>query len=176
MWRLILVVCLVARAAAADDLVIGDFKLVRVVDGDTIRVDGLDNSLRLLGLDTEETFKHAKERRAYAAGWDSYVKGVRGDSPRPVKFATPMGDEAKAWAERFFAGVTTVRLERDDADEIRDRYKRYLAYVLVERDGQWLNYNVEAVRAGMAPYFPKYGRSRRYHDAFVKAEAEAKAA
>ena len=177
MWRLILVVCLVARVAAADDgLVIGDYKLVRVVDGDTIRVDGLDSSLRLLGLDTEETFKHAKERRAYAAGWDSYVKGVRGDSPRPVKFATPMGDEAKAWAEQFFAGVKTVRLERDDADEIRDRYKRYLAYVLVEKDGKWLNYNVEAVRAGMAPYFPKYGRSRRYHDAFVAAEAEAKAA
>jgi len=176
MWRLVLVCCLVARVAAADDLVIGDFPLVRVVDGDTIRVEGLDNSLRLLGLDAEETFKHAKERRAYAAGWASYVAGVRGDARRPVKFATPMGDEAKAWAEQFFAGVKTVRLERDDADEIRDRYNRYLAYVLVERDGKWLNYNVEAVRAGMAPYFPKYGRSRRYHAQFVKAEAEAKAA
>ena len=178
MWRLVLVFCcfVLPRAAAADDLVIGDFPLVRVVDGDTIRVEGLDNSLRLLGLDTEEPFKHAKERRAYAAGWASYVAGVRGDSRRPVKFATPMGDEAKTWAEHFFAGIKTVRLERDDADEIRDRYNRYLAYVLVERDGKWLNYNVEAVRAGMAPYFPKYGRSRRYHAEFVKAEAEAKAA
>ena len=176
MWRLILVVCLVARAAAAEDLTFGDYTLVRVVDGDTIRVEGLDNSLRLLGLDTEETFKHAKERRAYAAGWDSYVHDARGGSPRPAKFATPMGDEAKAWAEQFFSGVHTVRLERDDPEEIRDRYGRYLAYVLVERDGKWVNYNVEAVRAGMAPYFPKYGRSRRYHDAFVKAEAEAKAA
>ncbi|HSN29172.1 MAG TPA: thermonuclease family protein [Kofleriaceae bacterium] len=177
MWRLLLVLCLVARAAAADDgLVIGDYKLVRVVDGDTIRVEGLDNSLRLLGLDTEETFKHAKERRAYAAGWDSYVRDARGGSRHPAKFATPMGDEAKAWAEQFFAGVRTVRLERDDAEEIRDRYHRYLAYVLVEKGGKWLNYNVEAVRAGMAPYFPKYGRSRRYHEAFVQAEAEAKAA
>jgi len=176
MWRLVLILALVARTAAADPLVIGEFPFVRVVDGDTIKVEGLDASLRLLGLDTEETFKHAKERRAYAAGWTSYIKGVRGASPRPVKFATPMGEEAKAWAEQFFKGVTTVRLERDDADEIRDRYNRYLAYVLVQRDGKWVNYNVEAVRAGMAPYFPKYGTSRRFHAEFVKAEAEAKAA
>jgi len=176
--RFALVLALVARTAAADPLVIGEFPLTRVVDGDTIKVEGLDSSLRLLGLDTEETFKHAAERRAYAAGWDSYVKGVRGASAtgRPVKFATPMGMEAKAWAEKFFAGVKKVRLERDDAEEIRDRYNRYLAYVFVEKDGKWLDYNVEAVRAGMAPYFPKYGTSRRFHAEFVKAEAEAKAA
>jgi len=178
MWRPIsvLLLVLVARAAAADPLVIGEFPLTRVVDGDTIKVEGLDSSLRLLGLDTEETFKHAAERRAYAAGWDSYVKGVRGASQKPVKFATPMGMEAKAWAEQFFSGVHKVRLERDDAEEIRDRYNRYLAYVFVEKDGKWLDYNVEAVRAGMAPYFPKYGTSRRFHAEFVKAEAEAKAA
>ena len=60
-----------------------------VVDGDTIRVKGLDNSMRLLGLDTEETFKHDDERNAYAAGWDRYKKKMRGDSSRPVKMATP---------------------------------------------------------------------------------------
>ena len=178
MWRLVfaLLLALVTRTAAADPLVIGEFPLAKVVDGDTIKVDGLDSSLRLLGLDTEETFKHAAERRAYAAGWDSYVKGVRGTSRRPVKFATPMGMEAKAGAEKFFAGVHQVRLERDDPEEIRDRYNRYLAYVFVEKGGKWLNYNVEAVRAGMAPYFPKYGTSRRFHKELVKAEAEAKAA
>ena len=51
--------------AGLDPLVIGDFAIVKVVDGDTIRVDGLDSSIRILSIDTEETFKHASERRAY---------------------------------------------------------------------------------------------------------------
>jgi endonuclease YncB( thermonuclease family) len=177
---LLVLAALVATASAkphdSSGLVIGEFALTKVVDGDTIRVDGLDSSLRLLGIDTEETFKHASERRAFDAGWEQYEKDVRGTSPRPVKFATPMGMEAKDWAEKFFAGADKVRLERDDPKQIRDRYNRYLAYVFVQKNGVWVNYNVEAVRAGMAPYFPKYGRSRRFHDEFVKAEAEAKAA
>jgi endonuclease YncB( thermonuclease family) len=171
-----LVACRASEAAPASDIAIGEYKLARVVDGDTIRVEGLDASLRLLGIDTEETFKHDKERKAYAQGWDAYVKAERGDSPHPVKMATPLGDQAKAWAVAWFAGAEKVRLERDDPQEIRDRYDRYLAYVFAWKDGAWANYNVEAVRAGMSPYFPKYGRSRRFHAAFVAAEAEAKAA
>jgi endonuclease YncB( thermonuclease family) len=166
----------VAVADPAADVVIGEYKLDRVVDGDTVRVKGLDSSLRLLGIDSEETFKHDKERRAYAKGWDSYTKAARGSSPRPAKFATPLGDAAKTWAEQWFAGVDKVRLERDDPHEVEDRYRRYLAYVLAEKHGKWLNYNVEAVRAGMSPYFPKYGRSRRFDRDFIAAEAEAKAA
>src|SRR3569623_1422348 len=165
----------IARSPASD-LVIGEFPLVRVVDGDTVRVKGLDSSLRLLGIDTEETFKHDKERRAYMKGFAAYAKDVRGASPRPAKFATPLGDEAKRWAEAWFKDVTTVRLERDDPHEIKDRYRRYLAYVRAEKHGKWVNYNVEAVRAGMSPYFPKYGRSRRFDRDFIAAEAEAKAA
>jgi endonuclease YncB( thermonuclease family) len=174
MLRTILLCSLIALVAHADPF--GEFKVTRVVDGDTIRVDGLDNSLRLLGIDTEETFKHKSERDAYAAGWAQYVVAVRGRSPHPVKFATPLGEDGKKFAEQWFAGVDVVRLERDDPQEIRDRYNRYLAYVLANKHGKWLNYNVEAVRAGMSPYFPKYGRSRRYHADFVAAEAEAKAA
>jgi endonuclease YncB( thermonuclease family) len=162
----------------APGLVIGEFPLASkaVVDGDTIHVVGLNSSLRLLGIDTEETFKHEAERRAYEAGWEKYLKDQRGTSPHPVKMATPFGDEAKHFAERFFAGAATVRLERDHPKEVRDYYDRYLAYVFVQKDGQWLNYNVEAVRAGMAPYFSKYGYSRRFHNEFVTAENEARAA
>ncbi len=177
MLRSIIACSLVAFACAhAEPAFAPEYKVTRVVDGDTIRVDGLDSSLRLLGIDTEETFKHKSERDAYAAGWSQYVTTVRGASPHPVKFATPLGEDAKKWAEAWFAGVDVVRLERDDENEIRDRYNRYLAYVLAKKDGKWLCYNVEAVRAGMSPYFPKYGRSRRYHADFVAAEAEARAA
>jgi endonuclease YncB( thermonuclease family) len=157
-------------------IVVGEFHLTKVVDGDTVKVDGLDSSLRLLGIDTEETFKNEADRRGAEAGLDQYMKDKRGTSKRPVKMATPMGEQAKVFAKHFFEGVDKVRVERDHPAEIRDRYNRYLAYVLANKNGAWVNYNVECVRAGMAPYFPKYGNSRRFHAEFVAAQAEAKAA
>jgi len=157
-------------------LVIGEFKVTKVTDGDTIRVDGLDASLRLLGVDTEETFKSEGDRRMFENGWQQYIVAKRNGSPRPQKYPTPLGEDAKHFADNFFADVDKVRLERDHPAEIRDRYNRYLAYVFVNRGGKWVNYNVEAVRAGMGPYFPKYGQSRRFHAEFVAAQQEARAA
>lgn len=157
-------------------LVLGEFHLTKVVDGDTIRVDGLDSSLRLLGLDTEETFKNDADRRAAEGDFNAYLESKRGASKHPVKAASPLGEDAKHFAMKFFHGVKKVRIERDVAGEIRDRYDRYLAYVFAWKDGAWVNYNVECVRAGMSPYFSKYGYSQRFHEEFVAAEAEAKAA
>jgi endonuclease YncB( thermonuclease family) len=157
-------------------LTIGEFHLTKVTDGDTIRVDGLESSLRLVGLDAEETFKNEHDKRAAETDFAKYMLDKRGDGKHPVKAATPLGEAAKEFGKQFFHGATKVRLERDDAREIRDRYDRYLAYVFVEKDGKWVNYNVELVRAGLSPYFMKYGYSRRFHDEFVAAEAEAKAA
>lgn len=157
-------------------LVIGEFRVTKIPDGDTIRVDGLDSSLRLLGIDTEETFKGENERREFEAGWQDYIKNKRGDRPRPAKYATPLGEDGKKYAEAFFEGAGKVRLERDHPAEIRDAYQRYLAYVFVQKGGTWVNYNIECVRAGMSPYFPKYGNSRRFHDEFLKAQNEARAA
>ncbi len=160
----------------APGLVIGEFSLPAnaIVDGDTIKVRGLETSLRLLAIDTEETYKRDADRRASDSDFDTYLKNKKGDSVRPAKAATPLGEEAKKWAKNFFAGTTTVRLERDHPKEIRGRYGRYLAYVFVQKNGAWVNYNVEAVRAGMTPYFSKYGYSRRFHPDFVQAEKEAK--
>ncbi len=159
-------------------LLVGEFALGQraILDGDTIRVVGLSNTLRLLGIDTEETFKYKKEWRAYDAGFEAYLLEQQAHTHGPVKCATPLGMDAKVFAETFFHGVTHVRVERDHPRELRDRYDRMLAYVLIERNGQWLNYNVEAVRAGMSPYFPKYGYSRRFHEAFVQAQDQARAA
>ena len=157
-------------------LVIGEFKVTKITDGDTIRVDGLDSSLRLLGVDTEETFKSEGDRRAFEAGWQQYIADKRGKSPRPVKYPTPLGEDAMLFAKKFFEGADKVRLERDHPAEIRDKFQRYLTYVFVQRKGTWVNYCVEAVRAGMGPYFPKYGQSRRFHKEFVEAQAEARAA
>lgn len=147
-----------------------------VIDGDTVKVKGLNASLRLLAIDTEETFKKDSERQAFAAGWEQYKKKMRGNSPRPVKMATPLGEDAKHFAQAFFEGVTEVRLERDHPGEIRGFYGRYLTYVFAKKNGQWVNYNVECVRAGMSPYFTKYGRSRRFHREFLEAQKEAQEA
>lgn len=159
-------------------LVIGEFRLARkaILDGDTIRVAGLPKSLRLLGIDTEETFKSIQDRIDAENDFEAYLRAKRGNSPKPVKAATPMGEEAKRFAEDFFRGVSVVRLERDHPEEIRDYYGRFLAYVFVHKNGRWVNYNVEAVRAGMSPYFTKYGYSRRFHKEFMKAEEEARSA
>lgn len=155
---------------------VGEFRITRIVDGDTIWVDGIDASLRLLGIDTEETFKNEADRRAVETDWNLYLKNKRNGGKRPVKLATPLGEQAKTFAKEFFDKVEMVRIERDHPAEIRDAYDRYLAYVLANKNGKWLVYNVEVVRAGMAPYFGKYGYSRRYHKEFVQAQMEAKAA
>jgi endonuclease YncB( thermonuclease family) len=151
-------------------IVVGEFHLSKIVDGDTIKVEGLDASLRLIGDDTEETFKNEADRRGAEAGFEAYLKEKKGSSSRPVKAATPMGEQAKVYAKNWFAGVDKVRIERDHPAEIRDRYNRYLAYVFANKNGTWVNYNVEVVRAGMSPYFPKYGNSRRFHAEFIAAQ------
>ncbi len=157
-------------------VIVGEFRVTRIVDGDTIWVDGIDASLRLLGIDTEETFKNEADRRAVESDWPGYLVNKRHGGRRPVKLATPLGEQAKVFAKEFFDKVDRVRIERDHPAEIRDAYDRYLAYVVANKNGKWLVYNVECVRAGMAPYFGKYGYSRRYHADFLKAEEEAKAA
>jgi endonuclease YncB( thermonuclease family) len=160
-------------------LVIGEFPINgagAVIDGDTIRIDVLRNTLRLLAIDTEETFKDDAERQAFARGWEQYKKQMRGDSERPVKMGTPLGEEATEWARAFFEKAATVRLERDHPGEIRGYFGRYLAYVFVEKDGRWVNYNLEIVRAGLSPYFTKYGRSRRFHREFEEAQRQAREA
>jgi endonuclease YncB( thermonuclease family) len=162
----------------APGLFLGEFPLAAdpVLDGDTIRVEGLESTLRLVGLDAEETIKDEGSRRAVEDDWPKYLDAKRGSARHPIKAGTPMGEEAKRFAKSFFSRVDRVRLERDDPREIRDRFDRYLAYAFVRIDGRWVNYNLEAVRAGMSPYFTKYSYSRRFHDEFAAAEKEARAA
>jgi endonuclease YncB( thermonuclease family) len=149
-----------------------------VVDGDTLRVEGLQGSLRLLGIDTEETFKDAGRLALARRDWDEYLKLVyAGENPaRPPKFGTPLGEAARHFAETFFADAKSVRLEHDDPARKTGYYGRHLVHVLLQREGGWVHYNVEVVRQGLSPYFVKYGRCRRYHERFLAAEAEARAA
>lgn len=159
-----------------EGIVLGEFRLSKhpVVDGDTIRVVGLGKTIRLLGIDTEEKTKGPRQRREIERDFADHLRRARGSSRRPVRASTPMGDEATAFAGSFFEPGDVVRLERDDAYTLRGGFGRPLAYVFVRKDGRWTSYNVEAVRAGMSPYFTKYGYSRRFHQQFARAEEEAR--
>ena len=167
-----------SAAATQEGLLIGEYRLApdAVIDGDTIRVEGIEKSIRLLSLDTEERFHGKAERVAATKDFNHYLKSKRGDTKRPRKAGTPMGEEATEFAKTFFQGAESIRLERDDPKEIRGHFGRILAYAFVEKDGRWTSYNVECVRAGMSPYFTKYGYSHRFHNQFSHAEAEAREA
>ena len=167
------------RSAPPDaaELTLGAFRIDgerAAVDGDTLRVRGIDSVVRLVGLDTEERLTDPGDREDAARDFASYARRNRGDSRRPVKYGTPLGDEATSFARSFFAGHREVRLELDAQGRGHGYFGRPLAHAFVERDGGDGHYNLEAVRAGMSPYFVKYGRSQRFDSEFRAAQSEAR--
>ena len=95
----------------------------RVVDGDTIivNVNGKEERVRLIGVDTPET-KHPS---------------------KPIEY---FGKEASAFTKSMVEGKK-VRLDYDQ--EKRDRYGRLLAYVYLE-DGAFLNAEIVKQGYGFA--------------------------
>jgi micrococcal nuclease len=139
---------------------IQNLQITKVVDGDTVKVDidGKNESLRLICVDTEES---------YSGG------------SKPVTVA---GKEASEMAKQYFAtedgGLAKIDIEFDTDDPIeiavekhRDNYGRLLCYVYKGEE----NYNLKLIQEGWSPYFLKYGRSRLYHRSMTEAEAIAKA-
>lgn len=90
------------------------YNVTKVTDGDTIHIDmdGTDEKIRLIGINTPETV-----------------------DPRTAVqcFGKEASDRMKELAEG-----KVVRLEYDDSQGMRDTYGRLLAYVYLE-DGQMLN-------------------------------------
>lgn len=86
------------------DLISGQtYQVERVVDGDTIRLVGYKDAVRLIGADTPETV-------------------------HPDKPPQPFGKEATEFTKNFFTGGT-VRIETDGPP--RDKYGRHLAHLWV---------------------------------------------
>jgi endonuclease YncB( thermonuclease family) len=167
-----------ARGATAAELVLGTYPLGAdaLVDGDTLRVAGV-GSVRILGLDCEEVFKNARDRAAAAADFAAYARAQRGESKTPVKFGTPDGEAARELVRGLLAQATTVRLERDEVGgHERDGFDRALAHAILIGPAGEKHLALEVVRAGLSPYFVKYGRTRRWHAELAAAELEARAA
>jgi len=147
------------------------------IDGDTVGVAGLDASIRMDGFDTEEVLHgHSDRRLRMYSDFEGYAAEIYAENPGLPKYPTPLGELAQEYARQFFSGDTEVRLEFDELTRTRGYFSRYLVYVYGLREGGWVNYNIESVRAGMSPYFTKYGYSARFHEEFLEAEAEARAA
>lgn len=176
--RILLIVLFIAPSLYPQvnpKLVVGTFKVEKIIDGDTFRFKGLDKSTRLLCIDTEETFKGknaSQKTESIRNIWKSYYADKRQEEGgrMPIKLDSPFGYDTWQWAISFFSDVDSVRLEKDDSLRFIDTYNRYLVYLIVYKNGKEINYNLECVRLGYSPYFNKYGNSKRFHNQFVEAQ------
>jgi len=122
------------------------FKVVSVIDGDTIKIDmnGKNETLRLIGIDTPETV----------------------DPRKPVQC---FGQEASNKAKELLLG-RKVRIEKDATQGDLDKYDRLLAYIWRE-DG--LFYNEYMVKQGYAHEYT-YDTPYKYRAQFKADETYAR--
>lgn len=150
-----------------------------VVDGDTVHLEGMKESLRIAGIDAEEIFHNDADRKAAGEDFARYAKAKRGAERRPVKYGTPEGEAAKRFAEEYFRKIPQVLYVPDDPAMPTEYYGRNLGHLLVDRNQDGIfeeNFAVELVRNGHSPYFVKYGTSRLFDAQFSAAEEEARKA
>lgn len=124
------------------------YKVIKVVDGDTISVsmNGKTETLRLIGINTPETV----------------------DPRKPVEC---FGKEASNKAKSLLEGQN-VRLEADSSQGERDKYDRLLRYVFL-LDGTLFNKTM--IQQGYA-YEYTYNTPYKYQAEFKQTELEARTA
>jgi micrococcal nuclease len=109
--------------------------VVRVVDGDTIRVkaSGQEKVVRLIGIDTPETHK----------------PGVKVECG---------GKQASANMAKLAPAGARVKLTRDPTQDATDRYGRTLAYVDVVHGGKRKSLQLSQIQAGWAEVYVYGGK------------------
>ena len=124
----------------------GSGTVVSITDGDTlrIRIDGVEERVRLIGIDTPETRGRGGLRECFGA-------------------------EATARLKSLLPPGTAVRLERDA--EPRDRYERLLAYVYRADDDLFVNMAMARDGYAAALTFPP---NVTYAEQFREAAADAR--
>lgn len=124
----------------------GLYTVERFSDGDTIVVSmqGKNESIRFIGVDTPETHKPNTPVQCYGPAASAYLKNLIGNQP--------------------------VRLESDSLSTNRDRYDRLLRYVYLT-DGTLVNENLIKNGYGFYyPYFP-FTKSEQFSAAQQSAQA-----
>lgn len=122
------------------------YRVVKVVDGDTLDVDidGKIERLRLIGINTPETVDPRKEIQCF-------------------------GIEASNKAKELLSGQF-VSLESDSTQGDRDKYKRLLRYVILQ-DGT--NFNKYMISEGFAHEYT-YDEAYVYQAEFKQAQEDAR--
>lgn len=138
-----------------------DYKIVDVVDGDTLDVERLDGDkafnidkivcVRLLGINTPETVDPRRPVECFGKEASSYLKGL--------------------------ADGKIASLELDDSQGLLDKYGRVLAYIYIKDSGftgnNILFVNEEEIKNGYA-YEYTYNTPYRYQEEFKYMESFAK--
>jgi micrococcal nuclease len=114
------------------------YKVTRVVDGDTLILNGHER-VRLIGVDTPEVHPTEKLRR-------SSIK-----SGKPVRMIARMGKKASQFTKKHIY-KKKVRLDFDW--QKKDKYGRTLAYVYREPDGFFLN--AEIIKQGYGHAYTRF--------------------
>lgn len=125
----------------------GLYRVVKVVDGDTIKVDfhGQIMDIRILGIDTPEKYT---TRTGYKECY---------------------GDEASAFAEKTLSGQL-VKVEIDDSQDFHDKYVRTLAHIFLA-DGSY--YEELSILNGFGFRYV-YNKPTKYDNRLMKSEEDAK--
>ncbi|OEU48896.1 MAG: nuclease [Desulfuromonadales bacterium C00003096] len=139
---------------------IQNLQVTKVVDGDTIKllIDGKEETLRIIAVDTEESWPGSSKPVTQA--------GLMASQMAKEYFKTSSGDFVEVDIEFDTNDPAEMCLKKH-----RGNYGRLICYV--HKDGE--NFNLKLIEEGWSPYFVKYGRSRIYHEEFTKGEAEAQA-
>lgn len=121
------------------------YDVVRIIDGDTVvlKIDGKDETIRLVGINTPETK----------------------DPRKPVEcFGYEATNKAKELLEN-----QRVTFTADPTQDIRDKYDRLLGYIHTENG---VFFNFEMIKQGYA-YEYTYNTSYQYQNEFKQAQNEA---
>jgi micrococcal nuclease len=125
----------------------GTYAIARYVDGDTIVVDmnGKDESVRFIGIDTPETHKPNTPVQCYGPAAAAHTKNL------------------------ISSHGGRVRLAADPLGTDRDRYNRLLRYVYLT-DGTLVN--LVNIREGYAFYYPYFPFGKKTQFAAAQTEAQ----
>lgn len=125
----------------------GYYKVIKVVDGDTIKIAAphVIETVRMIGVDTPETV----------------------DPRRPVGC---FGKEASSFTKKILTNQN-VKLESDVLSGDRDKYKRLLRYVILE-NGQ--NFNQTLIEEGFGHEYTYGSIPYKYQVEFKQAEIDAR--
>ena len=124
------------------------YKVVKVIDGDTIVVDisGKKETLRLIGIDAPEIGGNSSKNKCFGKEAEEFAKNILSDA--------------------------SIELEEDESQNDRDKYGRLLRYIIL-KDGS--NFNKTLIREGLAKEYT-YKTPYKYQKEFKNAETEARKA